>query len=70
MRVVCSPLHLGHEISLQTVLGVQVPVNDIQEGGYPPPTLGGNARACRRGAEGRVYDPMTALGSGPTGSRA
>jgi acetoin utilization deacetylase AcuC-like enzyme len=29
MRVVYSPLHLGHEISLQTVMGVQVPANEV-----------------------------------------
>jgi acetoin utilization deacetylase AcuC-like enzyme len=31
MRVVYSPLHLGHEISLQTVLGVQVPANEVAD---------------------------------------
>jgi acetoin utilization deacetylase AcuC-like enzyme len=29
MRAVSSPLHLGHEIRLQTVLGVQVPANEV-----------------------------------------
>ena len=28
MRVVYSPLHLGHEIAVQTVLGVRVPANE------------------------------------------
>ncbi|MEI7743706.1 MAG: histone deacetylase family protein [Chloroflexota bacterium] len=31
MRVVYSPLHLGHEITLQTVLGVQVPANEVAD---------------------------------------
>ena len=31
MRVVYSPLHLGHEIRLQTVLGVQVPANEVAD---------------------------------------
>ncbi len=29
MRVVYSPLHMGHDIALQTVLGVQVPANEV-----------------------------------------
>jgi acetoin utilization deacetylase AcuC-like enzyme len=29
MRVVYSPLHLGHDITMQTVLGVQVPANEV-----------------------------------------
>ena len=29
MRVVYSPLHLGHDITTQTVLGVQVPANEV-----------------------------------------
>ena len=29
MRVVYSPLHLGHEIRLQTVMGVQVPADEV-----------------------------------------
>ena len=31
MRVVYSPLHLGHAITLQTVLGVQVPANETAD---------------------------------------
>jgi acetoin utilization deacetylase AcuC-like enzyme len=31
MRVVYSPLHLGHDIRLQTVLGVQVPANEVAD---------------------------------------
>ena len=29
MRVVYSPLHLAHEIELQTIMGVQVPANEV-----------------------------------------
>lgn len=29
MRVVYSPLHLGHDIATQTVLGVQIPANEV-----------------------------------------
>lgn len=29
MRVVYSPLHLGHDITMQTVLGMQVPANEV-----------------------------------------
>ena len=29
MRVVYSPLHLGHDITTQTVLGVQIPANEV-----------------------------------------
>jgi len=31
MRVVYSPLHLGHDIATQTVLGVQVPANEVAD---------------------------------------
>jgi len=31
MRVVYTPRHLGHEVRLQTVLGVQVPANEVAE---------------------------------------
>ncbi len=31
MRVVYSPAHLGHDIRTQTVLGVQVPANEVAE---------------------------------------
>jgi acetoin utilization deacetylase AcuC-like enzyme len=40
----------------------------LQEGGYYRPALGANARAWLRGAEGRPYDPLPALGFGPDGS--
>jgi acetoin utilization deacetylase AcuC-like enzyme len=35
----------------------------LQEGGYHRPSLGENARAWLRGAEGRPYDPQSAEGS-------
>src|SRR4051812_50165359 len=31
MRFVYSPLHLGHDIRTQTILGVQVPANEVAE---------------------------------------
>jgi len=34
----------------------------LQEGGYHRPSLGANARAWLRGAEGRSYDPVPAAG--------
>ena len=34
----------------------------LQEGGYHRPSLGANARAWLRGAEGRPYDPLPAGG--------
>jgi acetoin utilization deacetylase AcuC-like enzyme len=40
----------------------------LQEGGYHRPALGANARAWLRGAEGRPYDPLPAVGFGPDGS--
>jgi acetoin utilization deacetylase AcuC-like enzyme len=40
----------------------------LQEGGYHRPSLGANARAWLRGAEGRPYEPLPAAGSGPDGS--
>ena len=40
----------------------------LQEGGYHRPSLGANARAWLRGAEGRPYDPLPASGFGPNGS--
>ena len=33
MRFVYSPLHLEHDITVQTVLGVQVPANEVAEPG-------------------------------------
>ncbi len=40
----------------------------LQEGGYHRPSLGENARAWLRGAEGRPYDPRPAKGFGPDGA--
>ena len=40
----------------------------LQEGGYHRPSLGANARAWLRGAEGRPYEPLPAGGFGAGGS--
>ena len=40
----------------------------LQEGGYHRPSLGANARAWLRGAEGRPYEPLPAGGFGEDGS--
>jgi len=40
----------------------------LQEGGYHRPSLGANARAWLRGAEGRASDPLPAAGFGRDGS--
>jgi acetoin utilization deacetylase AcuC-like enzyme len=40
----------------------------LQEGGYHRPSLGANARAWLRGAEGRSFDPLPAAGFGEAGS--
>jgi acetoin utilization deacetylase AcuC-like enzyme len=40
----------------------------LQEGGYHRPSLGANARAWLRGAEGRPHDPLPAAGFGEHGS--
>jgi acetoin utilization deacetylase AcuC-like enzyme len=40
----------------------------VQEGGYHRPSLGANARAWLRGAEGRPYEPLPAAGFGEHGS--
>jgi len=40
----------------------------LQEGGYHRPSLGENARAWLRGAEGRPFDPRPARGFAPGGS--
>jgi acetoin utilization deacetylase AcuC-like enzyme len=42
----------------------------LQEGGYHRPSLGENARAWLRGAEGRPFDPMPVAGFAPGGSKA
>jgi acetoin utilization deacetylase AcuC-like enzyme len=41
----------------------------LQEGGYHRPSLGENARAWLRGAEGRDHEPIPAGGFGPEGAR-
>ncbi len=41
----------------------------LQEGGYHRPSLGENARAWLRGAEGRPYEPLPVSGFGPDGAR-
>jgi acetoin utilization deacetylase AcuC-like enzyme len=40
----------------------------LQEGGYHRPSLGENARAWLRGAEGRPFEPRPAAGFGPNGT--
>ena len=40
----------------------------LQEGGYHRPSLGENARAWLRGAEGRSFEPMPAAGFTAGGS--
>ena len=42
----------------------------LQEGGYHRPSLGENARAWLRGAEGRSFDPLPSIGFGETGAVA
>jgi acetoin utilization deacetylase AcuC-like enzyme len=42
----------------------------LQEGGYHRPSLGENARAWLRGAEGRPFDPLPATGFGERGAVA
>ena len=42
----------------------------LQEGGYHRPSLGENARAWLRGAEGRPFEPLPAAGFGERGTVA
>ena len=57
-----------HEIGRRVAnLGRRLVV--LQEGGYHRPSLGENARAWLRGAEGRSYDPLPVSGFGPDGAR-
>jgi acetoin utilization deacetylase AcuC-like enzyme len=42
----------------------------LQEGGYHRPSLGENARAWLRGADGRPFDPLPATGFGERGTVA
>jgi acetoin utilization deacetylase AcuC-like enzyme len=58
-----------HEIGRRTAaLGRRLVI--IQEGGYHRPSLGQNARAWLRGADGRPFDPLAAAGFGETGAVA
>ena len=57
-----------HEIGRRVAnLGRRLVV--LQEGGYHRPSLGENARAWLRGAEGRSCDPLPVSGFGPDGAR-
>ncbi len=57
-----------HEVGRRTAaLGRRLVV--LQEGGYHRPSLGENARAWLRGAEGRPYDPQPAGGFAEGGSK-
>jgi acetoin utilization deacetylase AcuC-like enzyme len=58
-----------HEIGRRTAsLGRRLVI--LQEGGYHRPSLGENARAWLRGAEGRPFDPLPAAGFGAAGAVA
>ncbi len=58
-----------HEIGRRTAaLGRRLVI--LQEGGYHRPSLGENARAWLRGAEGRSFDPLPAAGFGQRGAVA
>ena len=58
-----------HEIGRRTAaLGRRLVI--LQEGGYHRPSLGENARAWLRGAEGRPFDPLPAGGFGERGAVA
>ena len=58
-----------HEIGRRTAaLGRRLVI--LQEGGYHRPSLGENARAWLRGAEGRPFDPLPVGGFGPRGAVA
>ena len=58
-----------HEVGRRTAaLGRRLVV--LQEGGYHRPSLGENARAWLRGAEGRPFDPLPAAGFGEHGAVA
>ncbi len=56
-----------HEIGRRTAaLGRRLVI--LQEGGYHRPSLGENARAWLRGAEGRPFEPLPARGFGERGA--
>jgi acetoin utilization deacetylase AcuC-like enzyme len=57
-----------HEIGRRTAaLGRRLVI--LQEGGYHRPSLGENARAWLRGADGRAFEPMPAAGRAANGAR-
>ena len=56
-----------HEVG-RRVAGLGRRLVILQEGGYHRPSLGENARAWLRGAEGRDFDPMPVAGFGPGGA--
>ena len=58
-----------HEIG-RRVAGLGRRLVVLQEGGYHRPSLGENARAWLRGAEGRSFDPLPAAGFGASGAVA
>ena len=56
-----------HEVGRRTAaIGRRLVI--LQEGGYHRPSLGENARAWLRGAEGRAFDPLPAAGFTEGGS--
>ena len=58
-----------HEVGRRTAsLGRRLVI--VQEGGYHRPSLGENARAWLRGAEGRSFDPLPSGGFGESGAVA
>jgi acetoin utilization deacetylase AcuC-like enzyme len=58
-----------HEVGRRTAaLGRRLVI--LQEGGYHRPSLGENARAWLRGAEGRPFDPLPSGGFGAGGAVA
>ena len=56
-----------HEVG-RRVAGLGRRLVILQEGGYHRPSLGENARAWLRGAEGRGFDPLPSGGFGAGGS--
>jgi acetoin utilization deacetylase AcuC-like enzyme len=58
-----------HEVG-RRVAGLGRRLVILQEGGYHRPSLGENARAWLRGAEGRAFDPLPANGFGEHGAVA
>src|SRR5688572_21141915 len=58
-----------HEVG-RRVAGLGRRLVVLQEGGYHRPSLGENARAWLRGAEGRPFDPLPSIGFGERGTVA